>query len=142
MVIWSTSSTSFTVILISVRIILEIQISLKNMKAFATFQKFKRTTVVGLHYHFKLLLNQNLFHKQMVVAKCMCHLLSHVQLFATPWTVARQAPLSMGFSRQKHWSGLPFPSPGDLSDLGIEAVSPALAGRFFTNEPPGKPLEK
>ena len=49
--------------------------------------------------------------------------LSQVQLFATPWTVARQAPLSMGFPRQEHWRGLPFPSPGDPPDLGIEPVS-------------------
>ena len=65
-------------------------------------------------------------------------MLSHfscVQLFATLWTVARQAPLSMGFSRQEYWSGLPFPSPGDLPHLGIEPVSlksPALAGGLFT----------
>ena len=52
--------------------------------------------------------------------------LNRVQLFATPWTVARQAPLSMGFSRQEHWSGLPFPSPGDLPDSGIKPESPAL----------------
>ena len=58
---------------------------------------------------------------------------------ATAGTVACQAPLSMGFSRQEYWSGLPFPSPGDLSDPGIEPVSPALAGGFFTTEPPGKP---
>ena len=57
-----------------------------------------------------------------------------------PWTVACQAPLSLGFSRQEYWSGLPVPSPGDLSDLGIELASPALAGRFFTTELPGKPL--
>ena len=60
--------------------------------------------------------------------------LSRVQLFATPWTVAYQAPLSMGFSRQEYWSGLPFPSPGDLPDPGIEPMSlmsPALADRFF-----------
>ena len=50
-----------------------------------------------------------------------------------------QAPLSMGFPRQEYWSGQPFPSPGDLPDPGIELVSPALAGRFFTTEPPGKP---
>ena len=60
-------------------------------------------------------------------------------LFATPWTVAYQAPLSMGFSRQEYWSGLPFPSSGDLPNPGIEQGSPALAGRFFTTEPPGKP---
>ena len=52
--------------------------------------------------------------------------LSCVQLFATPWTVAYQDPRSMGFSRQEYWSGLPFPSPGDLPDPGIEARSPAL----------------
>ena len=56
----------------------------------------------------------------------------------TLWTVARQAPLSMGFSRQEHWSGLPFPSPGDLSDPGTEPAFPALAGGFFTAELPGK----
>ena len=55
----------------------------------------------------------------------------------TPWTVALQAPLSMGFPRQEYWSGLPFPSPGDLPDPGIEPeslVSPALAGEFFTSK--------
>ena len=69
-------------------------------------------------------------------------MLSHVHLFMTPWTVAHQAPLSMWISRQEYWSGLPFPSPGDLPDPGIEPeslVSPALAGGFFTTEPPGKP---
>ena len=59
--------------------------------------------------------------------------------FATPWTLAHHAPLSMGFFRQAYWSGLPFPSPGDLHDPRIEPMSPALAGRFFTTEPPGKP---
>ena len=64
--------------------------------------------------------------------------LSHVRLFATPWTVARQAPLSMGFSRQEYWSGLPFPSPGNLPDPGIEPRSPALQADALTSEPPGK----
>ena len=59
---------------------------------------------------------------------------------ATPWTLARQAPLSMGFSRQEYWSGLPFPSPGDLSDSEIESASSALAGVFFTAEPQGIPI--
>ena len=62
--------------------------------------------------------------------------------FATPWTVALQAPLSMGFLRQGYWSGLPFPIPRDLPDPGIELVSPgslALAADFFTSELPGKP---
>ena len=57
---------------------------------------------------------------------------SRVRLFATLWTVARQAPLSMGFSRQEHWSGLPCPSAGDFPEPGIEPASPELAGRFFT----------
>ena len=62
--------------------------------------------------------------------------------FATPWTVACQAPLFMGFPGQEYWSELPFPSPGDLSDPGIKPMSPALAGGFFTAEPPGKPLKE
>ena len=63
-------------------------------------------------------------------------------LFATPWTVAHQAPLSREFPRQESWSGLPFPFPGDLPDTGIGSSSPALAGRFFTAEPPEKPLSR
>ena len=55
-----------------------------------------------------------------------------------PWTVACQAPLSMGFSRQEYWSGLTFSSPGDLPDPRLKPASPALVGRFFTPEPPGK----
>ena len=66
-------------------------------------------------------------------------MLSHAMLFATLWTVACQAPLSMRFPRQEHWNWLPFPTPGDLPDPGIEPASLALAGRFFTTEPPGKP---
>ena len=65
--------------------------------------------------------------------------LSCVRLFVTPWTIAYQAPLSMGFSRQEYWSGLPFPSPGDLSDPGIEPRFPALEADALTSEPPGKP---
>ena len=57
-----------------------------------------------------------------------------------PWTVAHQAPLSIGFSRQEYWSGLPCPSRGDLPDPGMEPVSSALPGGFFTAKPPGKPL--
>ena len=74
--------------------------------------------------------------------KPVVQLLSCVQLFTTPWSVARQAPLSMGFPRQEYWSGLPFPPPGDLPDPGIEPVSPARADRCFTTESPGKPSEK
>ena len=67
--------------------------------------------------------------------------LSPVRLFVTPWTLACQALLSVEFSRQEYWSGLPFPTPGDLLNTGIEPVSPALAGGFFATEPPGKPQE-
>ena len=70
--------------------------------------------------------------------------LSHVLLFATPWTIARQAPLSVGFPRQECWNGLPLSPMGDHPYWGIEPASPAsptLAGRFFTTEPPGKPMQ-
>ena len=65
--------------------------------------------------------------------------LSLIRLFATPWTVAHQAPPSTEFSRQEHWSGLPFPSPGDLPDPGIEPRSPALQADTLPSEPPGNP---
>ena len=64
-------------------------------------------------------------------------LLSPVQLCSTPWTVACKAPLSVRLTKVEYWSGLLFPSPGDLPDPGIELVSPALAGEFFTNDPIG-----
>ena len=68
--------------------------------------------------------------------------LNHVQLSATSWTVAHQAPLPMEFSRQEYWSRLPFPSPGDLPNSGIEPVAPALANRFFTSVLPGKVISQ
>ena len=64
--------------------------------------------------------------------------LSRVRLFATPWTVANQAPLSMGFSRQEYWSESPFPSPGDLPNPEIEPGSPPLLADALPSEPPGK----
>ena len=79
--------------------------------------------------------------KETLVA-VVIHLLSHVQLFATLWTVAHQAPLSMGFSRQEYWCGLSFPSPRHLAEPETKPISPVLTGRFFTAEPPGKPQEK
>ena len=66
-------------------------------------------------------------------------LLCHVQFFVAPWTVAYQAPPSMGFSRQEYWSGLPFPPPGDLPDPGIKPRSPTFQADALTSEPPGKP---
>ena len=71
--------------------------------------------------------------------KVKVKLLSPVRLFATPWTVAYQAPPSMGFSRQECWSGLPFLSPGDLPDPGIKPRSPAWQADALPSEPPGKP---
>ena len=79
-----------------------------------------------------IILQKNSFKKKQVKS------LSCVQLFATPWTVAYQAPPSMGFSRQKYWSGLPFPSPGDLPDPRIEPRSPTFQAGSLTSEPPGK----
>ena len=70
------------------------------------------------------------YHCYLVAKSCMT--------LATLWIVAHLAPLSMGFPWQEYWIGLPFPSPGDLPDPGIEPESPALAGKFFTCEPPGK----
>ena len=67
--------------------------------------------------------------------------LSRVRLFETPWTVAYQAPPSMGFSRQEYWSGVPFPSPGDLPDPGIRPGCPALHADALPSEPPEKPLQ-
>ena len=72
---------------------------------------------------------------------CAC-VLSHVRLFVTPWTVVHQAPLSMKFSKQEYWSGLPFPAPGDLSDLGIEPASPALQVDSLPLSHQGSPLIK
>ena len=90
-----------------------------------TFLASSRSSTMGDSWEYSVLL---LFRHQVVSDS-----------FETPWTVARQAPLSMGFSRQEYWRGLPFPSLGALPDLGIEPLSPALAGRFFTIEPPGNP---
>ena len=78
-------------------------------------------------------LKNQLWFRDLISPSVTCSVVS--DYFSTPWTVAHQAPLSMGFSRQEYWSGLPFPSPGDLLDLGIEfksLTSPALTGGFFT----------
>ena len=73
------------------------------------------------------------------ISYCCCCSVKVMSDSLTPWTVVRQAPLSMEFSRQEHWSGFPFPSPRDHPDPGIEPTSPALAGVFFTTELPEKP---
>ena len=101
-----------------------------------------------------LLLHWNVLHKiqvtLLILFLCMPRIclherrkkvksLSRVQLFVTPWTVAHQAPPSMGFSRQEYWSGLPFPFPGDLPDPGIEPGPPTLQADALPSEP-GKPI--
>ena len=91
-------------------------------------QAFPCLISLPLQRQVRLLLGENV--QKVVLSHCSC-----VRLFATPWTVVCQAPLSIGFSRQEYWSGLPCPPPGDLPNSGIEPVSlmtPALAGRFFT----------
>ena len=70
---------------------------------------------------------------------CVC-VLSRVWCYVTPWTLAHQAPLSMEFSRQEYWSELPFPSPGDRPDLGIELRFPTLQAYSLPSEPPGKSI--
>ena len=78
------------------------------------------------------------------LALCRGIVIKSCLTLVTPWTVARQTLLSMGFSRQEYWSGLPFPSPGDLPDPGIKPaslMSPELAGEFLLLVPPGKPSE-
>ena len=75
------------------------------------------------------------------VSERACYSLSHVLLFGTLWTVACQAPLSMGFSRQEYWRGLPFHSPGDLPNPGIKARHPALQADSLLSEAPGKSRE-
>ena len=87
--------------------------------------------------------SDKLFAQQHIgsVQKVKVKSLSHVQLFGTPWTVAHQASMSMGFSRQEYWSGLPFHSPGDLPDPRIEPGSPALQADALLSEPPGKYAE-
>ena len=89
----------------------------------------------------------NIFHQNHQVLKASVRhsytyqvLVSHVRFFVIPWTVARQAPLSMELSRQEYWSGLPFLPSGDLLDPGIEPRSPTLKGNYLPSEPTGKPL--
>ena len=88
-----------------------------------------RNTGVGCH-----------FLLQCMKVKSESESLSRVRLLATPWTAVHQAPLSMEFSRQEHWSGLPFPAPGDLPNPGIKHKSPALQADSLPSEPPGKPI--
>ena len=83
-------------------------------------------------------MEKNIFKKIICIYVCVLSC-SVVFNSANSWTVAQQAPLSMGFSRKEYWSGLPFPSPGDLPDPGIKPRSPALQADSLPSEPPGKP---
>ena len=99
-----------------------------------TARSFTDRFCLFLHY-------KELSNRDHMACVCMLTCFSHVQLFATLWTVACQDPLSLGFSRQKYWSGLPCPPPGDLPNPGIELVSslsPALQKNSFPLAPPGK----
>ena len=80
-----------------------------------------------------------MFNKILILMLTLSCLLSHVRLFATLWTIALQAPPSMGFSRQEYRSGLPFPLPGDLPDPGIKPESPSLQADSLLSDLPGKP---
>ena len=83
-------------------------------------------------------LNLSIYHACVCLSECLCAL-NCLDFFVTLWTVAHQALLSMGVSRQEYWSGLPCPPTGDLPDPGIKPKSPVLASRIFTTEPPGRP---
>ena len=96
------------------------------------------STAISVNVTCSLLLRSN--RLSLIIVKVKVKLLSRVRLFATPRTVAYQAPLSMGFSRQQYQSGLLFPSPGDLPDPGIEPRSPSLQTGALPSEPPGKSL--
>ena len=125
---------------------LQIWSHLKNLSSMKDFAS-------GIFYVFSkvepfLHLCNNLSHNKWVLFTsgfycCFSHQVVS-DIFVTPWTITLQAPLSMGFPRQKYCCGLPFPSPGDLPNQQIEPISPAsltLAGMFFTTEPPEKPLD-
>ena len=103
---------------------------IENIYVSISFSRLSSSRPESVTFHTSQCLVQNL-----LLTRC------HVWLSLPLWTVARQTPLSMGFSRQEYWSGLPFPSPGDLPNPETEPASPALAGDFFTTEPLGSPHE-
>ena len=94
----------------------------------------------GLPHSRRILYELNHKGTTICTVKVKVKSLSHVRLFVTPWTVTYQALRSTGFSRQEYWSGLPFPSPGDLPNPGIKPGSPVLQTDALPSEPLGKPL--
>ena len=121
---------------------LSIHVEITNMQWLVSKWEFYFAIVLIFEKLRNLICSMNLpCYLPISFVNCVCvKLLSHVRFFATPWTAARQAPPSMRFSRQEYWSGLPFPSPGDLPDPGIEPGSPALQADALSSEPPGKPF--
>ena len=116
------------------------------MFIYSSTEKLSVDILVSLYFsHSTMNIALSIFSKNILMYICVCvcvcvyaHMLSHfsfIRLFSTLWTVAHQDPLSMGFSRQEYWGGLPYPTPGDLPNPGIKPASvpfPTLAGRFFT----------
>ena len=101
---------------------------------------------ISVENHFTICVCVNLYFRTLYSVPLTCVsvytvlcLVSHVQLFATPWTIARQTPLSMGFSRSEYWSGVPCPPPGGLPSPGVRSRFPALQADSLPPEPPGKP---
>ena len=113
---------------------------LSNLHCPALTQPLPYSTQEDTHYRITISASASKQPNQRLKVKVKS--LSRVRLFVTPWTVVYQAPPSIGFSRQEYWSGLPFPSPGDLPDPGIKPRSPALHADILTSEPPGKPQPK
>ena len=121
----------------------------RNLVGYSSWGRKELVTTEDWHYHTlssglralhgfdQVHLATTFWHRQY----CLVKSLSRVWPFATPWTVAHQAPPSMGFSRQEYWSGLSFPSPGDLPNLGIEPRSSAFQADALTSEPPGFPRQ-
>ena len=113
----------------------------RNLVGYNPLGHEESDTTERLHFHFSLSAVLYpvpwfiLLHSIYILLCVGARSVSHVQLFVTPWTVARQAPPSMGFSRQEYWSGLPFPSRGDLPDPGIKPRSPAFQADTLTSEP-------
>ena len=105
--------------------------SFLNESSHASLLRMRR---VILHSTFFLMLCSN-----QILESCSCSVAQSFLTLSTPWAIACQSPLSMGFSRQEYWGGLPFPSPGDLSDPGIEPRSPAMQADSLTTELWGKP---
>ena len=119
---------------------LSIHVEITNMQWLVNKWEFYFAIVLIFEKLGNLICSMNLpCYLSISFVNCVCvKSLSHVQLFATP--AAHRAPLSLGFSRQEYWSGLPFPSPGDLPDPGMEPQSPALQADALSSEPPGEPF--